>query len=49
VWEVKRNAQNQIIDVRHRRQWPYVKHYYFHPLLSRLVFDDSDFTTVKTG
>lgn len=30
VWEVKRNAQNQIIDVRHRRQWPYVKHYYFH-------------------
>jgi hypothetical protein len=32
VWEVKRNAQNQIVDVRHRRQWPYVKHYYFHLL-----------------
>ena len=30
VWEVKRNAQNQIIEVPHRRKWPYVKHYYFH-------------------
>ena len=30
VWEVKRNAQNQIIGVQHRRKWPYVKHYYFH-------------------
>jgi len=30
VWEVKRNAKNQIIEVQHRRQWPYVKHYYFH-------------------
>lgn len=30
VWEVKRNAQNQIIEVQHRRRWPYVKHYYFH-------------------
>ena len=30
VWEVKRNAQNQIIEVQHRRKWPYVKHYYFH-------------------
>jgi hypothetical protein len=30
VWEVKRNAQHQIIEVQHRRQWPYVKHYYFH-------------------
>src|ERR1035438_3247175 len=30
VWEVKRNPQNQIIEVRHRRKWPYVKHYYFH-------------------
>ena len=30
VWEVKRNPQNQIIEVQHRRQWPYVKHYYFH-------------------
>jgi hypothetical protein len=30
VWEVKRNAQNQIIEVQHCRQWPYVKHYYFH-------------------
>ena len=30
VWEVKRNDQNQIIEVQHRRKWPYVKHYYFH-------------------
>ena len=30
VWEVKRNARNQIIEVQHRRKWPYVKHYYFH-------------------
>ncbi len=30
VWEVKRNAQHQIIEVQHRRKWPYVKHYYFH-------------------
>jgi len=30
VWEIKRNAKNQIIEVQHRRKWPYVKHYYFH-------------------
>jgi hypothetical protein len=30
VWEVKRNAQNQIIEVQPRRKWPYVKHYHFH-------------------
>lgn len=30
VWEVKRNARNPIIEVQHRRKWPYVKHYYFH-------------------
>ena len=30
VWEVKRNAKDQIIEVQHRRKWPYVKHYYFH-------------------
>ena len=30
VWEVKRNANQRIIDVRHRKHWPYVKHYYFH-------------------
>lgn len=30
IWEVKHNAKNQIIEVQHRRQWPYVKHYYFH-------------------
>ncbi len=30
VWEVKRNAEGRIVDIRHRKQWPYVKHYYFH-------------------
>jgi hypothetical protein len=30
VWEVKRNAQGQIIEIQHRRKWPFVKHYYFH-------------------
>lgn len=30
VWEVKRNAEGRIIEVRHRKKWPYVKHYYFH-------------------
>jgi hypothetical protein len=30
VWEVKRNAQGQITELRHRKKWPYVKHYYFH-------------------
>ena len=30
LWEVKRNAQGRIIEVRHRKRWPYVKHYYFH-------------------
>jgi hypothetical protein len=29
VWEVKRNAHNQSVALRHRRQWPQVKHYYF--------------------
>lgn len=30
VWEVKHNPQGQIIEIQHRRQWPFVKHYYFH-------------------
>jgi hypothetical protein len=30
VWEVKRNAEGRIMELRHRRHWPYVKHYYFH-------------------
>jgi hypothetical protein len=30
VWEVKRNTKGQIIEVRHRKTWPYVKHYFFH-------------------
>ena len=32
VWEIKRNAQGRIVDIRHRKTWPYVKHYYFHLL-----------------
>lgn len=30
VWEVKRHAAGHIIEIRHRKKWPYVKHYYFH-------------------
>jgi hypothetical protein len=30
IWEVKRNAAGQITEIRHRKNWPYVKHYYFH-------------------
>jgi hypothetical protein len=30
VWEVKRHTAGHIIEVRHRKKWPYVKHYYFH-------------------
>jgi hypothetical protein len=30
VWEVKHNAQGRIVELRHRKRWPYVKHYYFH-------------------
>jgi hypothetical protein len=30
VWEVKRNAEGRIKELRHRKHWPYVKHYYFH-------------------
>ena len=30
IWEVKRNTAGQITEIRHRKSWPYVKHYYFH-------------------
>jgi hypothetical protein len=30
VWEVKRNTEGRIVDLHHRKRWPYVKHYYFH-------------------
>ena len=30
IWEVKRNTAGQITEIRHRKNWPYVKHYYFH-------------------
>jgi hypothetical protein len=30
LWEVKRHAAGHIIEIRHRKRWPYVKHYYFH-------------------
>ena len=30
IWEVKRNCAGQITEIRHRKNWPYVKHYYFH-------------------
>ena len=25
-------SQGQITQVQHRERWPYVKHYYFHPI-----------------
>jgi hypothetical protein len=30
VWEVKRNTDGRISEVRHRKNWPFVKHYHFH-------------------
>jgi hypothetical protein len=30
VWEVKRNVEGRIVDLHHRKNWPYIKHYYFH-------------------
>ena len=30
VWEVTRTAEGRIVDLHHRKTWPYVKHDYFH-------------------
>jgi hypothetical protein len=30
VWEVARTAAGRIVEVRHRKKWPHVKHYHFH-------------------
>lgn len=30
IWEVKRNSAGQITEIRHRKSWPYVRHFYFH-------------------
>jgi hypothetical protein len=30
TWEVKRNSDGRITELRHRKNWPFVKHYYFH-------------------
>jgi hypothetical protein len=30
IWEVKRNTAGQITEIRHRKKWPFVKHYHFH-------------------
>jgi len=30
VWEVKRNGEGRITEIRHRKSWPYVRHFYFH-------------------
>ena len=29
LWEVRRNGQGQITELRRTQQWPYVQHYYF--------------------
>lgn len=30
IWEVKRSTDGRISEIRHRKNWPFVKHYYFH-------------------
>jgi hypothetical protein len=30
TWEVKRNSDGRITEVRHRKNWPSAKHCYFH-------------------
>src|SRR6516165_5180157 len=30
VWEVKRNGDGLITEIRHRKSWPYVRHFFFH-------------------
>ena len=30
IWEVQRNGEGRITNLRHKKKWPYVKHYYFH-------------------
>jgi hypothetical protein len=30
LWEVKRNTAGQFTETRHRKNWPFLKHYYFH-------------------
>jgi hypothetical protein len=30
IWEVKHNDAGHITEIRHRKNWPFVKHYYFH-------------------
>lgn len=30
VWQIQRDAEGHIVDIRHRTRWPYVKHYYIH-------------------
>ena len=32
LWEVRRNGQGQITELRRTEQWPYVQHYYFQIL-----------------
>jgi hypothetical protein len=32
LWEVRRNGQGQITELRRTAQWPYVQHYYFQIL-----------------
>jgi hypothetical protein len=30
VWEVKRNGEGRITEIRHRKTWPFVRHFFFH-------------------
>src|SRR6516225_216253 len=29
-WEVKRNGEGRITEIRHRKTWPFVRHFFFH-------------------
>jgi hypothetical protein len=30
IWEVKRTTDGRITEIRHHKNWPFVKHYHFH-------------------
>jgi hypothetical protein len=30
IWQVKRNGEGRITEISHRKNWPYVRHFFFH-------------------
>ena len=55
VWEVKHNAEGRITELRHRKTWPFVRHFYFHLIDPDWAMSRSEcaairrVTTVKDG